>query len=93
MKKICDYNIGVGRCTNKAFKEVYPGLLDLKKNFDFAKARTKTSTLFGKKIKVMIGSPFKKNRKFKNRGWSYLCKKHFLSENKRLGEELPSCKA
>jgi len=48
---ICDY---YGKCTNKAYKEVYPMLM-------------------GKK------------------GWSYLCRRHFEQEKKRLKGKLPYC--
>ncbi len=27
----------------------------------------------------------------KNRGWSYLCKKHYFQEQKRLNWKLPAC--
>ena len=55
MKK-CDFR---GKCKNRAFREVYPGLL---------------------------------GRGCKNRGWSYLCRKHFYEEQRRfkkIGKELP----
>lgn len=55
--KICDYQ---DVCKNKAYVEVYPG---------------------------MIG------RKHKDRGWSYLCRKHFNQEQKRFKGKLPYCKA
>ena len=29
--------------------------------------------------------------KHKNRGWSYLCRKHFNQENKKFKGKLPSC--
>jgi len=54
--KRCDFE---GRCKNKAFREIYPRLLD---------------------------------RRGKNRGWSYLCRKHFYEEQRRfrkIGKELP----
>lgn len=50
----CDFD---GKCTNKAYTEVY---LFMMKN---------------------------QNKK----GWSYLCKKHYLAEQKRLNSKLPSC--
>ena len=55
MKK-CDFR---GKFKNRAFREVYPGLL---------------------------------GRGCKNRGWSYLCRKHFYEEQRRfkkIGKELP----
>ena len=30
-------------------------------------------------------------RKHKNRGWSYLCRKHFYQERKRSKNKLPYC--
>lgn len=51
----CDYE---GKCKNKAYREVYPMLI---------------------------------NRESK-KGWSYLCRKHFYEEQKRLeklGKKLP----
>jgi len=29
--------------------------------------------------------------KYRNRGWSYLCRKHYYEEQKRLCGKLPSC--
>lgn len=31
--------------------------------------------------------------KYKNKGWSYLCRKHFLQEKKRFKGKLPYCSA
>jgi hypothetical protein len=50
----CDFE---GKCKNKAYREVYPGLL---------------------------------GGKHKNRGWSYLCRKHFFQEQKRFKNKLPA---
>ncbi len=50
----CDFE---GKCTNKAYAEVYPSLL----------------------------------RKTKNKGWSYLCKKHYTEEQKKFKWKLPAC--
>jgi len=50
----CDFH---GKCTNKAYAEVYPFMM-------------------------------KKN---KNKGWNYLCRKHYSEEQKRLKWKLPSC--
>ncbi len=50
----CDFQ---GKCTNKAYAEVYPFMM---KN---------------------------SNKK----GWSYLCRRHYLAEQKRLNGELLSC--
>lgn len=50
----CDFE---GKCTNKAYAEVYPFLL----------------------------------RKTKNKGWSYLCKRHYTEEQKRLKWKMPAC--
>ena len=30
-------------------------------------------------------------KKFKNRGWSYLCRKHYFSEQKKAKWKLPAC--
>ncbi len=49
----CDF---YGKCTNKAYAEVYPFLMN-------------------------------KNKK----GWSYLCRKHYYEEQKKLNWKLPSC--
>lgn len=51
----CDY---MGKCKNKAYKEVYPFLL---------------------------------GGKYKNKGWSYLCRKHFIEEKKIFNNKLPYC--
>lgn len=48
----CDFE---GKCTNKAYAEVYPKLMN------------------------------------KKGGWSYLCKKHYKQEQKRLNQKLPAC--
>lgn len=37
--------------------------------------------------------PFLLKRKTKNDGWSYLCKKHFMQEQKRFKNKMPYCKA
>ena len=29
--------------------------------------------------------------KYKNKGWSYLCKKHYYQEQKRFKNKLPNC--
>lgn len=50
----CDFP----KCSNKAFKEVYPGMMP-------------------------------ENYNKRNSGWSYLCRKHFKSEQKRLRNRLP----
>ncbi len=50
----CDFH---GKCTNKAYAEVF---LSLMKNS-------------------------------KKRGWSYLCKKHYSAEQRRLKWKLPAC--
>jgi hypothetical protein len=50
----CDFE---GRCTNKAYAEVYSFMM---KNQD-------------------------------KKGWNYLCRKHYLAEQKRLNGKLPSC--
>lgn len=52
---ICDYE---GKCTNKAYREVYPFLM---------------------------------GGKHANKGWSYLCKKHFEQEKKKYKGKLPCC--
>ncbi|MCX6749242.1 MAG: hypothetical protein NTW17_00660 [Candidatus Pacearchaeota archaeon] len=49
----CDFH---GKCTGKAYAEVYPFLM--------------------------------KNNK---RGWSYLCRRHYYNEQKRLKWKLPVC--
>ena len=48
----CDFK---GKCTNKAYAEVFPGALN------------------------------------KNKGWCYLCRKHYYQEEKRLKWKLPAC--
>jgi len=50
----CDFR---GKCTNKAYAEVYPFLL----------------------------------KKSKSRGWSYLCRKHYMQEQKKFNGKLPAC--
>lgn len=35
--------------------------------------------------------PFLMDGKYKNKGWSYLCRKHYFEEEKRLKWRLPSC--
>jgi len=50
----CDFK---GKCTNKAFAEVFPI----------------------------------KTKRDKNDGWSYLCRKHYYQEQKRLKWKLPAC--
>ncbi|VVB81937.1 Uncharacterised protein [uncultured archaeon] len=32
-------------------------------------------------------------RKNRNKGWSYLCRKHYYQEQKRLKKKLPACRA
>lgn len=51
----CDYE---GTCKNKAYREIYPSLID---------------------------------EKHKNKGWSYLCRKHYYQEERRYKWKLPSC--
>ncbi len=50
----CDF---YGKCTNKAYAEVYPFLM----------------------------------KKSGEKGWSYLCRKHYHKEQKRLKQKLPAC--
>lgn len=50
----CDFK---GICTNKAYAEVFPGMM----------------------------------KNSKKRGWNYLCRKHYYSEEKRLKWKLPAC--
>lgn len=52
----CDYE---STCKNKAYREVYPG---------------------------MLGGIHK------GRGWSYLCRKHYIQEQKRSKNTLPACR-
>ena len=33
----------------------------------------------------------KKYKKFKGRGWSYLCRKHYFQEQKKFKNKLPAC--
>ena len=35
--------------------------------------------------------PYMLKGKDKNRGWSYLCRKHFIQEKKKFKEKLPYC--
>ena len=35
--------------------------------------------------------PYMMGSKYENKGWSYLCKKHFEQEKKRLKGKLPYC--
>ncbi len=51
----CDYE---GICKNKAYREVYLGML---------------------------------GGKHRDRGWSYLCRKHYYQEQKRFRGKLPNC--
>ena len=50
----CDF---LGKCRNKAYREVYPMLM---------------------------------KGRFKRRGWSYLCRKHYYQEQKRFKGKLPN---
>ena len=50
----CDFK---GKCTNKAYREVYPCAM----------------------------------KNSKKKGWNYLCRKHYLKEQKRLRWKLPCC--
>ena len=50
----CDFK---GKCTNRAYAEVYPFVM----------------------------------KKSKKKGWSYLCRKHYFQEQKRLKWKLPAC--
>ena len=34
---------------------------------------------------------YPKLRRYKNRGWSYLCRRHYFQEQKRFKGKLPSC--
>jgi hypothetical protein len=34
-----------------------------------------------------------KGKKYKNKGWNYLCKKHYEQEQKKLKNKLPACVA
>lgn len=55
MKLWCDFE---GKCKNKPYCGVYPGML---------------------------------GGKHKDRGWSYLCRKHFREEQKKYKGKLPWC--
>lgn len=50
----CDFK---GKCTNIAYAEVYPIVME----------------------------------KSKKKGWSYLCRRHYFEEQKRLNWKLPAC--
>lgn len=89
-KPLCDYE---GKCKNLAYKEVYPCLVKnyVLKHLACLVLEHAPKCFYFRSIKInrLCREHFGHlGGKHKNRGWSYLCKKHFIQEKKKF-KKLP----